>query len=94
MTSANVDAASVPTMSFARPIIYGNVAYALKKPENEHTHRWTVYVKAFDDGEDISLYVKKVIFKLHDSFQQPNRGNNRLNVLPSSDDIFSMSSGR
>ena len=60
---------------FTFPIIYGNSAVALKKPENEHTHRWTIFVRGFNN-EDISTYVRKVIFKLHESFLQPNRGNN------------------
>jgi YEATS domain-containing protein 4 len=59
--------------SFCRPIVYGSVASAIKKPDGDHTHRWTLYVRGFND-EDISSYVKKVVFKLHESFQQPNRG--------------------
>lgn len=58
---------------FSFPIIYGNSAVALKKPENEHTHRWTIFVRGFNN-EDISTYVRKVVFKLHESFVQPNRG--------------------
>lgn len=58
---------------FSFPIIYGNSAVALKKPENEHTHKWTVFVRGFNN-EDISTYVRKVVFKLHESFAQPNRG--------------------
>ena len=61
--------------SFSFPIIYGNSAVALKKPDNEHTHRWTVFVRGFNN-EDISTYVRKVVFKLHESFLQPNRGTN------------------
>lgn len=59
--------------SFTFPIIYGNSAVALKKPENEHTHKWTVFVRGFNN-EDISTYVRKVVFKLHESFLQPSRG--------------------
>ena len=33
---------------------------ALKKSENEHTHRWTVFVRGFNN-EDISTYVRKVV---------------------------------
>lgn len=64
---------SSPQKSFSFPIIFGNSAVALKKPENEHTHRWTVFVRGFNN-EDISTYVRKVVFKLHESFVQPNRG--------------------
>lgn len=62
---------------FNFPIIYGNSAVALKKPENEHTHRWTIFVRGFNN-EDISTYVRKVVFKLHESFVQPNRGKIKL----------------
>lgn len=37
-----------------------------------HTHEWTVYVKPFDN-EDMSNYVKKVQFRLHESYANPNR---------------------
>ncbi|KAJ3112832.1 YEATS domain-containing protein 4 [Phlyctochytrium bullatum] len=37
-----------------------------------HTHRWTVYVRGVD-GEDLSYYIKKVSFKLHESFPNHNR---------------------
>lgn len=63
--------------SFTFPIVFGNSAVALKKAENEHTHRWTVFVRGFNN-EDISTYVRKVIFKLHDSFIQPNRGKKNI----------------
>ena len=76
-TSKNDISSSSPstsiTKSFTVPIVFGNLAVALKKPENEHTHRWTVFVRGFNN-EDISTFVRKVIFKLHDSFLQPNRG--------------------
>lgn len=64
---------SADKKSFNFPIIYGNSAVALKKPENEHTHKWTVFVCGFNN-EDISTYVRKVVFKLHESFLQPSRG--------------------
>ena len=60
-------------IKFTFPIIYGNSAVALKKPENDHTHKWTVFVRGFNN-EDISTYVRKVVFKLHESFLQPIRG--------------------
>jgi len=60
-------------VSHERAIVYGSVAYPLpQKNEQDHTHRWTVYVKGIND-EDISYYVKRIQFKLHESFQQPTR---------------------
>ncbi|KAJ3090650.1 YEATS domain-containing protein 4 [Quaeritorhiza haematococci] len=59
-----------------RAVVYGSSAAPLKKndipADPSHTHRWTVYVRGLH-GEDISYYVKKVLFKLHDSFPNPNR---------------------
>ena len=60
-----------------RSIVYGTLAVPIKKPETDHTHRWTVYVRGFN-GEDISYYVKRVSFKLHDSFAQPVRSKSMI----------------
>lgn len=38
----------------------------------DHTHRWTVYVRGVD-GADITHWLKKVSFKLHESFAQSTR---------------------
>ena len=51
----------------------GNVAkYFGKKREDGHTHEWTVYLKPYNN-EDYSVFIKKVHFKLHDSYANPNR---------------------
>lgn len=57
-----------------KPIIYGNVArhFGKKREEDGHTHQWTVYVKPYLN-EDMSVYIKKVHFKLHDSYANHNR---------------------
>lgn len=57
-----------------KPIVYGNVAryFGKKREEDGHTHQWTVYVKPFNN-EDMSAYVKKVHFKLHESYANQNR---------------------
>lgn len=57
-----------------KPIVYGNVARYLgkKREEDGHTHQWTVYVKPYNN-EDMSAYVKKVHFKLHESYANQNR---------------------
>jgi YEATS domain-containing protein 4 len=63
-----------------RPIVYGSHAYPLLKKDpnidQSHTHQWTVFVRGAG-GSDISPFVKKVVFKLHDSFAQPTRCNGR-----------------
>lgn len=57
-----------------KPIVYGNVAryFTKKREEDGHTHSWTVYVRPYYN-EDMSAYVKKVHFKLHESYANPNR---------------------
>ncbi|XP_052757494.1 YEATS domain-containing protein 4 [Galleria mellonella] len=57
-----------------KPIVYGNVAryFGKKREEDGHTHQWTVYVKPYAN-EDMSAYIKKVHFKLHESYANPNR---------------------
>ncbi|XP_059045248.1 YEATS domain-containing protein 4 [Achroia grisella] len=57
-----------------KPIVYGNVAryFGKKREEDGHTHQWTVYVKPYAN-EDMSAYIKKIHFKLHESYANPNR---------------------
>lgn len=64
-------------MSISRPIIYGNTAQPIgdKRPPgapDEHTHTWTIFVKG-PNGEDLSYFIKKVVFKLHDTYNNPTR---------------------
>ena len=62
------------SLTMVKPVIYGNVAkyFGKKREEDGHTHQWTVYVRPFDN-EDMSVYVKKINFKLHDSYANQNR---------------------
>jgi len=57
-----------------KPIVYGNSAryFGKKREEDGHTHQWTVYVKPYKN-EDMSAYIKKVHFKLHESYANANR---------------------
>ena len=55
-----------------RSIVYGSIATPIKKPESDHTHKWTIYVRGFHN-EDLSTYVKRVVIRLHESFQNPTR---------------------
>lgn len=56
------------------PIVYGNFAkyFGKKREEDNHTHSWTVYLKPYRN-EDLSAYIKKVHFRLHDSYPNQNR---------------------
>lgn len=61
----------------SRPILYGNTAEPLganKTPDMppDHTHRWTIFVRD-PNGQDLSRFIKKVIFKLHDTYPNPSR---------------------
>jgi YEATS domain-containing protein 4 len=62
-----------------RAIVYGNSATPLTHVKNPpevvpegHTHQWTVSVRG-PGNSDISHFVKKVVFKLHESFASPTR---------------------
>lgn len=61
-------------LTIVKPIIYGNISryFGKKRDEDGHTHQWTVYVKPYKN-EDLSTYVKKINFKLHESYPNPNR---------------------
>ncbi|KAI9248099.1 exocyst complex component Sec5-domain-containing protein [Sporodiniella umbellata] len=59
----------------SRPFYYGSIAYPLngkKASDPDHTHRWTVMVKGLNN-EDLTYYVKKVVFKLHETYPNPIR---------------------
>lgn len=64
----------VKGLVIVKPIVFGNIAryFGKKREEDGHTHQWTVYVKPYDN-EDMSAYVKKIHFKLHESYANPNR---------------------
>lgn len=83
----------VQGLSIFRPVIYGNSATALPQKERDtlaspdHTHRWTVAVRSATsepDGEivggadDLSYFIKRVTFKLHDTYANPTRSNHIL----------------
>jgi hypothetical protein len=57
-----------------KPIVYGTVAFWLgKKAEESKSHRWTCYVRSNRPDEDLGLFVRKVVFTLHPSFNPPTR---------------------
>jgi len=66
-----------------RPIIYGNVSYRVDVPppnqaarstqdDNNDWFRWTVYVRGAEN-EDLSYFIQRVVFYLHDSYSEPVR---------------------
>ncbi|KAJ2764694.1 NuA4 histone H4 acetyltransferase complex and the SWR1 complex subunit [Coemansia nantahalensis] len=56
----------------SKPIIYGNIATELLSRKTEHTHKWTVFLRGPNE-QDISYYIHKVEFKLHETFVNNNR---------------------
>jgi len=64
----------VKGVTVIKPIIFGNMSqhFGKKREQDGHTHDWKVYVKPYNN-EDMSSYVKKVQFRLHDSYNNPSR---------------------
>lgn len=60
--------------AIVKPIVYGNIAryFGKKREDDGHTHAWTCYLKPFK-SEDMSFFIKKVQFKLHESYPNPLR---------------------
>ncbi|PIN06134.1 Transcription initiation factor IIF, auxiliary subunit [Handroanthus impetiginosus] len=55
------------------PIVYGNVAFWLGKKASEYqSHKWTVYVRGATN-EDLGVVIKRAVFQLHSSFNNPTR---------------------
>jgi len=56
-----------------RPIVVGTVAYWLgKKADDTKTHKWTAYIRG-PNNEDLTYFIKRVVFKLHESFKNSKR---------------------
>ena len=56
-----------------KAIIYGSISFFQGKKVNKNrTHRWACYVRG-QCGEDISCFIKTVVFKLHTTFVNPYR---------------------
>jgi hypothetical protein len=58
-----------------RALYYGNVASPLggkKASDSDHTHKWTILVRGVNN-EDISFWIKKVTFRLHETYPNPQR---------------------
>lgn len=51
----------------------GHTASRKKVLKDGFTHDWELFVRG-PDNSDISHYVDKVVFNLHDSFPKPKRG--------------------
>ncbi|VDP15496.1 unnamed protein product, partial [Soboliphyme baturini] len=72
----------IKDVTIVKPIIYGSTAtfFGKKREEDNRTHSWSLYVRPYYK-EDMSLYVRKVVFKLHESYTNPTRSKLILIVL-------------
>ncbi|KAH7650183.1 transcription factor TFIIF [Cryptosporidium bovis] len=76
-TMSNIENRRRKNVTIRKPIILGTYAFMLsiaeqKKRGDNATHSWTCFLRS-PDNEDISYYIKKVVFSLHPSFLNPNR---------------------
>ncbi|KAJ4418843.1 NuA4 histone H4 acetyltransferase complex and the SWR1 complex subunit [Gnomoniopsis sp. IMI 355080] len=70
----------VKGIQVARPFVYGTTARPFDPVKNpkppgvpeDHTHSWTAFVKGVDDT-DITYWLKRVQFKLHESYKDGPR---------------------
>ena len=74
ISGQQIEANRLKGVTVIKPIVYGNFSqhFGKKRETDGHTHEWTIYVKPYHN-EDMSSYVKKVVFKLHDSYANCNR---------------------
>lgn len=57
-----------------KSFVIGSIAHWLgKKAEESRSHEWTIYLRASNPDEDLSKFVKKVVFNLHPTLQPPTR---------------------
>ncbi|KAL9245649.1 hypothetical protein vseg_019274 [Gypsophila vaccaria] len=63
----------VKDVELSVPIVYGTIAFWLgRKATEAQSHKWTVYVRSATN-EDLTVVVKRVVFQLHPSFNNPVR---------------------
>ncbi|KAJ9172687.1 hypothetical protein P3X46_015899 [Hevea brasiliensis] len=55
------------------PVVHGTIAFYLgRKASESQSHKWTVYVRGATN-EDLGVVIKRVVFQLHPSFNNPTR---------------------
>ncbi|ODV96003.1 hypothetical protein PACTADRAFT_49424 [Pachysolen tannophilus NRRL Y-2460] len=78
MAPPSTNSRRLKNITISRPIIYGNTATPLTSETRtpsmptDHTHLWTVFVRD-PTGGDLSYMIKKVVFKLHDTYPNATR---------------------
>ena len=67
--------------ALSKPFVIGSIATWLgKKAEESRSHEWTIYLRAANPEEDLSLIVRKVVFVLHPTLQPPTRSERSSNA--------------
>ncbi|XP_065853282.1 transcription initiation factor TFIID subunit 14b [Euphorbia lathyris] len=60
-------------MEVSVPVVHGTIAFYLgRKASESQSHKWTVYVRGATN-EDLGVVIKRVVFHLHPSFNNPTR---------------------
>lgn len=69
----------IKNVSISVPVLYGNTAVRLapekrtEKTPVDHTHEWTVFIKPVLRDIDLTPLIKRVTFKLHETYDTPVR---------------------
>ncbi|KAG7192428.1 NuA4 histone H4 acetyltransferase complex and the SWR1 complex subunit [Scheffersomyces spartinae] len=69
----------IKNVSISVPILYGNHSVRLEPEERtertpaDHTHKWTVFFKPVLDNIDLTPLIKRVTFKLHETYENSVR---------------------
>lgn len=72
-TDKKVLSRRVKGVEISVPIVYGTIAFWLgRKATESQSHKWTVYVRGATN-EDLGVVIKRVVFQLHPSFNNPVR---------------------
>lgn len=69
-------------MVIVKPIAYGNTAkhFGSKRDSDGHTHKWTLYLRSLTN-EDLSNYIHRVQFRLHETYPNNVRGWNENSFI-------------
>uniref|UniRef100_A0A2C9WCL1 YEATS domain-containing protein n=1 Tax=Manihot esculenta TaxID=3983 RepID=A0A2C9WCL1_MANES len=63
----------IKDMEISVPLVHGTIAFYLgRKASESQSHKWTVYVRGATN-EDLGVVIKRVVFQLHPSFNNPTR---------------------
>ena len=81
----SINSRRIKFVSISLPILYGNHAIKLTPEKRkssttrttpippEHTHEWTVFFKPLLEDIDLTSIIKKITFKLHETYDNPIR---------------------